>query len=83
MKKIMMLALTAMFAFTVSAQTPVKKQCCKGNKTECPQKSCKDCPQKCKDCPQKCKDCPQKCKDCKKACDKKCADCPKAKTCKK
>ena len=68
MKKIMMLALTAMFAFTVSAQTPVKKQCCKGNKTECPQK---------------CKDCPQKCKDCKKACDKKCADCPKAKTCKK
>ncbi len=76
MKKIMMLALTAMFAFTVSAQTPVKKQCCKGNKTECPQKSCKDCPQKCKDCP-------QKCKDCKKACDKKCADCPKAKTCKK
>lgn len=76
MKKIMMLALTAMFAFTVSAQTPVKKQCCKGNKTECPQKSCKDCPQKCNDCP-------QKCKDCKKACDKKCADCPKAKTCKK
>ena len=69
MKKIMMLALTAMFAFTVSAQTPVKKQCCKGNKTECPQKSCKDCP--------------QKCKDCKKACDKKCADYPKAKTCKK
>ena len=78
-----MLALTAMFALSVSAQTPVKKQCCKGNKTECPQKPCKDCPEKCKDCDKKCKDCTGKCKDCKKTCEKKCKDCPKAKTCKK
>jgi len=41
MKKLMLMALTAMFALSVNAQEPQKKQCCKKEKTECGQK--KDC----------------------------------------
>lgn len=40
MKKMMLLALTAIFAISVSAQTPVKKECCKKDKVECCQKKC-------------------------------------------
>ena len=42
MKKLVVLALAAIFALSVSAQCPEKKGCKKQcPKTECPQKSCK------------------------------------------
>ena len=40
MKKMILMALTAVFAISVSAQTPVKKECCKKDKVECCQKKC-------------------------------------------
>lgn len=89
MKKIMLVAMMAMFAFSVNAQTPAKKDCCKKQNTECcAQKCCKDCTCKgaadCKDC--KCckadSKCAQKCckKDAKKCGSKKgcCKKAPKA-----
>lgn len=45
MKKFMLVALTAMFALSVSAQQPQKKGCCKKEKTECCQKK-KNCSKK-------------------------------------
>lgn len=69
MKKLMVLALAAIFTLGVSAQCPQKKECKKQcPKTECPQKPCK----KQKDC-KDCKDCKKECKksDCKKQCPKK------------
>ena len=42
MKKFMLMALTAVFALSVSAQCPEKKgDCCKKEKTECYKKDCK------------------------------------------
>ena len=38
MKKMMLMALTAIFALNVCAQTPAKKTCCKKDKVECCQK---------------------------------------------
>lgn len=79
MKKVMTMALMALFTLSLSAQTPVKR-CDKKQCTECPyQKGCKkDCKNgqgKCKDCPAKNKDCKkQDCKkqDCKKQCGTPC-----------
>lgn len=75
MKKVMTMALMALFTLSVSAQTPVKR-CDKKQCTECPyQKDCKNGQGKCKDCPAKNKDCKkQDCKkqDCKKQCGTPC-----------
>ena len=47
MKKFMLMALTAVFALSVSAQCPEKKgDCCKKEKTECCKKDKKDCKKK-------------------------------------
>ena len=44
MKKFMLMALTVVFALSVSAQCPEKKgDCCKKEKTECCKKDKKDC----------------------------------------
>ena len=51
MKKFMLMALTAVFALSVSAQCPEKKgDCCKKEKTECCKKDKKDCKKKKKAC---------------------------------
>lgn len=63
MKKVMTMALMALFTLSVSAQTPVKR-CDKKQCTECPYQ--KDCKKDCKNGQGKCKDCPAKNKDCKK-----------------
>ena len=71
MKKMMLLALTAIFAISVSAQTPVKKECCKKDKVEFCQKKCdKKAEKKCD-------------KKCEKKCDKKCTKKGDKKCCKK
>lgn len=54
MKKFMLMALTAVFALSVSAQCPEKKgDCCKKEKTECCKKDKKDCKKNKKDCKKK------------------------------
>ena len=64
MKKFMLMAMTAIFALSVSAQCPTKKgDCCKKEKTECCQKDKK------KD---SCKKDKKACKKNKKACKKAC-----------
>ncbi len=73
MKKVMTMALMALFTLSVSAQTPVKR-CDKKQCTECPYQ--KDCKKDCKNGQGKCKDCPAKNKDCKKQ-DCKKQDCKK------
>ena len=73
MKKVMTMALMALFTLSVSAQTPVKR-CDKKQCTECPYQ--KDCKKDCKNDQGKCKDCPAKNKDCKKQ-DCKKQDCKK------
>ena len=51
MKKFMLMALTAVFALSVSAQCPEKKgDCCKKEKTECCKKDKNDCKKNKKDC---------------------------------
>ena len=56
MKKFMLMALTAVFALSVSAQCPEKKgDCCKKEKTECCKKDKKDCKKKKKACKKACK----------------------------
>lgn len=58
MKKFMLMALTAVFALSVSAQCPEKKgDCCKKEKTECCKKDKKDCKKNKKDCKKKKKAC--------------------------
>lgn len=57
MKKVMTMALMALFTLSVSAQTPVKR-CDKKQCTECPYQ--KDCKKDCKNGQGKCKDCPAK-----------------------
>lgn len=69
MKKVMTMALMALFTLSVSAQTPVKR-CDKKQCTECPYQ--KDCKKDCKNGQGKCKDCPAKNKDCKKQCGTPC-----------
>lgn len=73
MKKVMTMALMALFTLSVSAQTPVKR-CDKKQCTECLYQ--KDCKKDCKNGQGKCKDCPAKNKDCKKQ-DCKKQDCKK------
>lgn len=68
MKKLIILAMTAIFTLSMSAQCPKKEGCCKKQTTECYQKS-KD--KKCK----KCKKAKKQKKECKK--------CSKAQKCKK
>ena len=70
MKKFILLAMTAIFTFSMSAQCPKKEGCCKKQTTECCQKDSKD--KKCKKC-KKAKKQKGKCKKCAKAtkCDKK------------
>ena len=57
MKKFMLMALTAVFALSVSAQCPEKKE-----KTECCKKDKKDCKKNKKDCKKKKKACKKACK---------------------
>lgn len=60
MKKLLALAMTAVFCLGVSAQCPLKKNCQK-NCPKCEQCDKKDCKKKCN------KDC-KDCKNCKKQC---------------
>lgn len=74
MKKMMLMALTAIFALNVCAQTPAKKTCCKKDKVECCQKKGdKKCDKKCaKKCDKK-QNCDKKQSCDKKACSKQCS----------
>lgn len=69
MRKIVLLAMTAIFTLSMSAQCPKKEGCCQKQKTECCQKDKSD---------KKCDKC-KKAKKCKKT--KKCKKVAKQKSC--
>lgn len=75
MRKILLLAMTAIFTLSMSAQCPKKEGCCQKQKTECCQKDKSD--KKCDKC-KKAKKC-KKTKKCKKG--KKCTKTAEQKSC--